>query len=70
MKASLGNLQSPALPRRALRVEEAQRALGIGKTKIYELIKDGRLETVRIDRSRLIPVEAIEALLASAKDER
>ena len=50
--------------RRALRVKEAQVALGLGKTKIYQLIGEGRLASVRIDGTRLIPVEAIEELLA------
>ena len=31
-------------------INETARVLGIGRTKVYELIKAGRLETVKIDR--------------------
>lgn len=55
------------IPRRTLRVSEARAALGIGKTTIYALLKTGKLASVRIGTVRLIPVEAIEALLNSEK---
>jgi excisionase family DNA binding protein len=35
-------------------VPEGQRQLGIGKTKIFELIATGAIETVTIGRRRLI----------------
>lgn len=44
-------------------VSETAKALGLGRTKIYELIAEGRLETVRIGRRRLIKVESIRLLL-------
>jgi excisionase family DNA binding protein len=50
--------------RRALRVREAIAAYRISKTKLYELMKTGRLATVKVGGSRLIPVDALEALLA------
>ena len=43
-----------------LRVTEAAHLLGIGRTKTYELIADGRLEVVRIDGAVRIPVDAVE----------
>ncbi len=52
-----------SLPRRALKVPEAARALSVGKNKIYDWINDGRLRSVKIDGTRLIPVEAIDELL-------
>jgi excisionase family DNA binding protein len=43
-----------------LSVEEAAGALGIGRSKTYELIATGELETVHIGRSLRVPVDALE----------
>jgi excisionase family DNA binding protein len=43
----------------------ARQALGIGTTKIYELIGDGRLQTVKLGRRTLIRTESIRALVES-----
>ena len=45
-----------------VRVATAMRMLGIGKTKIYELIATGDLETVRLGRRTLVVLASIEAL--------
>ncbi|MDQ6910175.1 MAG: helix-turn-helix domain-containing protein [Actinomycetota bacterium] len=42
-----------------LSVREAARALGIGRSKIYELIKNGEVEVVHIGRSCRVPVAAL-----------
>ncbi len=42
-----------------LRVKEAMTVLRLGRTKLYELIRSGRLTTVTEGRARLIPVTAI-----------
>ncbi|MEA1072187.1 helix-turn-helix domain-containing protein [Sphingomonas sp. LY160] len=42
---------------------EAQRLIGIGKTKLFELIADGRLTTVEIGRKRLVRISSIRRLL-------
>jgi excisionase family DNA binding protein len=47
-----------------LSIQEAGRALGIRRSKMYELIAAGELETVRIGRSVRVPVDAIEAFVA------
>jgi len=43
---------------------EAARALGIGRSKLYELMQDGILESVHIGACRRIPTEAVLALVA------
>ena len=43
-------------------VPDAARALGLGRSKIYELIAEGRLETVTIGRRRLVRVESVRAM--------
>lgn len=45
-----------------VRVATAMKMLGIGKTKIYELIASGELETVRLGRRTLVVLASIEAL--------
>jgi excisionase family DNA binding protein len=42
-----------------IRPEQAAVLLNIGRTKVYELMARGDLESVSIDRRRLIPVEAV-----------
>lgn len=44
--------------------EAAAAALGIGRSKLFELIAAGQLETVRIGRARRIPAEALEEYVA------
>ena len=40
-------------------VPEAAELLGIGRSKLYELILDGTITTVSIGRARRIPVAAL-----------
>ena len=57
---SFGNIQvEPIL----CSITEAGRALGLGRSKVYELINEGNLETVHIGRRRLIHIESIEAFV-------
>ena len=46
---------------RLLHPDEAARLLGIGRTKVYELMRSGRLEFVRIDTCRRVPMDALVA---------
>lgn len=48
-------------------VANARRALGIGTTKIYELIGEGQLRTVKIGRRTLIRTDSIYALVGKAE---
>ena len=47
-------------------IDGAKRALGIGHTKIYELIGEGRLATVKIGRRTLVKTDSIRALVDQA----
>ncbi|WP_346321639.1 helix-turn-helix domain-containing protein [Emcibacter sp. SYSU 3D8] len=42
-------------------ISEAAKALGLGRSKTYELIAAGQLETVSIGRRRLIRIESVKA---------
>lgn len=47
----------------AYSIAGACKASSLGKTKIYELIAEGRLETIRIGRRTLIPADSLRALV-------
>ena len=42
---------------------EAARLLGIGKTKLRELLKSGRIQSARIGGRLVVPVASIERFL-------
>ena len=46
---------------------EAARALGIGRSKLYQLLQAGALESVHIGACRRIPAEALKSLVASLR---
>jgi excisionase family DNA binding protein len=53
--------------RRAYSVRETARTTNLSYATIYRLIGKGQLKTVKIGGRRLIPVEAIDALLGGAQ---
>jgi excisionase family DNA binding protein len=55
------NLQIPE--RRAFSIRETERAVNLSHSTIYRLIAAGKLTTVKVGARRLVPVEAIDALL-------
>jgi excisionase family DNA binding protein len=44
---------------------DAARTLAIGRTKLFELLKNGELEAVRLGRKTLIPIAELERFAAS-----
>lgn len=48
---------------RCVRLDQAMGMLGIGKTKLYELMASGELETIHIGRRRLVLQASIDALI-------
>ena len=54
------------IEKRAYRIDEFCAAYGLGRTKVYELIKSGKLRTVLVDGRRLVPRDAGDALLSSS----
>lgn len=51
----LPDTNSSSVPRLLLTPEQAADALGIGRSRVYELMRDRRLRSVKIGRSRRIP---------------
>jgi excisionase family DNA binding protein len=52
-------------PDRLLSVEEASRALGVGRSTVYAELGAGRLRSVRVGRRRLIPAAAVAERMAA-----
>lgn len=64
-------METPSLSygKRALHVDEFCERYGIGRTKAFSEMAEGRLRSVAVGRRRLIPVEAAEAWFASLGEE-
>jgi excisionase family DNA binding protein len=56
------------LPRLLLTPEEAAHTLGVGRTKLYELLRKGLLTSVMIGGSRRIPAAALAKLVADLEE--
>jgi excisionase family DNA binding protein len=52
----------------AYRVEEAAEALRVSRSVVYELIRSGRLRTVKVGARRLVPVSALSECLDALGD--
>jgi len=46
-----------------LRIADACRVTGIGRSKFYELIKAGEIEVIKVGAITLVPMSGIQALL-------
>ena len=44
----------------------AKRVTGLGTTKLYELINEGKLSTVKVGRRTLVRTDSIRALIGEA----
>jgi excisionase family DNA binding protein len=55
---------TPDTARLVYTIDEAAAALRISRTKLYELLADGQIESIHIGRSRKIPADALRAYLA------
>ncbi|KPF80253.1 excisionase [Novosphingobium sp. AAP93] len=47
----------------SVRVAEAIRLTGIGRSKLYELMASGDIETIKVGRCTLIPMTSLRALV-------
>ena len=48
-------------------INETARALGLGRTTIYALINQGRLETVKLGSRTLVKTSSIMALIGESE---
>jgi len=50
-----------------VRIRDACRMTGIGRSKRYELIAAGQIDTVKIGAMTLIPIDSLRALIDSGR---
>jgi excisionase family DNA binding protein len=67
MAMNVRDSRSP-VPAVLYRVEEAADALHLSRSVVYELIRSGRLRTVKAGRRRLVPVSALAEYVASLSE--
>ncbi len=46
-----------------VRIKEACRITGIGRSKLYELIADGEVEIIKIGAMTMIPIDALSRFI-------
>ena len=49
-------------------INQVTEILSIGRTSTYELIRSGRLKSIKIGSSRRIPATSVDDFLASVED--
>jgi excisionase family DNA binding protein len=61
-------MKNVTIERLLLRPEEAREILGLGRTKIYQLISSGQLPIVRIGGSVRIPMDELKEWIKQKRD--
>lgn len=51
----------------AMSVRDVARHLGLGRTKVYELINSGELKRLKVGRRTLVTTDSVYALLERAR---
>ncbi len=51
----------------AVRIPQAAAMLGIGRSTLYLCIAAGEIETIKVGRSTLVPVESLKAFVAARR---
>ena len=52
------------LPRRGYRVDEVAKLIGCSEAFVWKLIKEGKLRSAKVGRVRIVPADALEAILS------
>jgi excisionase family DNA binding protein len=52
----------PPPPRYLISIKEAAKALGLGRSKTYQLIQEQKLATVTIGRRHLVRLDSVQAM--------
>lgn len=54
----------------ALSIADTAKALGLGRSSIYALLKGGRLTAIKVGRRTLVTTSSIASLVGSAQTEQ
>jgi len=58
------HIEVPAQERRAFHIKEAAAIYRLSRSTLYKLMGQGKLRTVKVGGRRLLPIDAIEALIS------
>lgn len=51
------------MQRKTYKINEVAQALGLGRTTVHKLIREGELQKIKLGRSTLISADSVDALL-------
>ena len=57
------------MDRLLLTPEDAADVIGVGRTKLYELLRVGAIESVRIGRARRVPADALHDYVTQLRED-
>lgn len=66
---TIGDARSPLEPI-SVRIPEASRMTGLGRSTLYELIASGDIEAAKVGRATVIMVESIRSFLSANRMQR
>jgi excisionase family DNA binding protein len=52
------------------RPEDAAPIIGVGRTTLFALMRDGEIESVKVGRRRLIPAESLREFVARVRHDQ
>lgn len=58
-----------SIDRRLLTVPEVMAAMALSRWKVYDLIRSGQLESIKVGRGRRIPLDAVDAYVTEQRRE-
>lgn len=62
-------MTTPEAARLLYRVDDAAQLLSVSRSVVYELLRSGRLRSVHVGRTRLIPLSALSEYVAQLEHE-
>ena len=57
------HVHQPLIEPLAVRIPEACRLTGIGRSKLYQMIADGYIETIKVGAITLVPMRTLRRLI-------
>jgi excisionase family DNA binding protein len=60
-------VEAPAVERLCYRISDASRAIGVGRTTIYHLIREGKLTLIKIGGRSLVTATSLHELIRTSR---
>lgn len=57
------------MERKLLTIPEAMTVLALSRWKVYELIRSGQLESIKVGRGRRVPTDALDTFVTELRQE-